>query len=198
MTSKVARLPMFSLVTRHSSPHSNVRILWNRGLRVSGAGSAPAPEGRVTIAQRFSVGSRNVRGARPGGTVEPDDCFGRPFGTRARWRQNPTLKRWASTRCPSGAKPDGAPHTFNRTPLARVVYRVAPGGKSPGLSHPVSASSAPAFFLRLSHLARRPKREPGARPGTDFLFRLSALARAGQTRYNRADSRTNQWREVHL
>ena len=60
------------------------------------------PEGCARIAQRFSVGARRRLWPSPEGTAETARALGRPFGTYFLRLQNPTLKRWAIIRCPSG------------------------------------------------------------------------------------------------
>ena len=71
------------------------------GIPTSGSARVFIPEGCARIAQRFSVGARRRLWPSPEGTVETARALGRPFGTYF-LRQNPTLKRWAIIRCPSG------------------------------------------------------------------------------------------------
>src|SRR5579859_3391768 len=63
------------------------------------------PKGHSTIAQRFNVGSGNRVDPSPAGTAE-NWYWGidRPFGTHGFPTRNPTLKRWAILKHPSGMK----------------------------------------------------------------------------------------------
>src|SRR5437867_3398799 len=85
------------------------------------------PEGHATIAQRFSVGNPVLCESRPEGTAEAGRKaigFSRPFGTCPRAAVNPTLKRWAILRRPSGT---GTPSNFPKSlPLAGVGWFIPP------------------------------------------------------------------------
>ena len=53
-------------------------------------------------ATKACLSFRTALGFSPEGTAEIAGPFSRPFGTYSSGRPNPTLKRWAIVRCPSG------------------------------------------------------------------------------------------------
>src|SRR5258706_12487944 len=65
----------------------------------------PVPEGQLRIAQRFSVGFDRRAASSPEGTAERQwSRSAVPSGLIVDLPLDPTLKRWAIFRCPSGTR----------------------------------------------------------------------------------------------
>jgi len=60
------------------------------------------PEGHHENSPTFQRWEQDRRRISPEGTVEFNQRFSRPFGTKPLPRPNPTLKGWAIVACPSG------------------------------------------------------------------------------------------------
>src|SRR5436190_359826 len=71
-------------------------------MKGTGMNKRAVPEGHLTIAQRFNVGTFAGNEVSPEGTADTTE-FSRPFGTQCSSHNGlPTLKRWAIIGCPSG------------------------------------------------------------------------------------------------